>query len=208
MGLKDSDLRIAREMKYTRKRTGSRISRRRNSIYAGGYRRMAVSYECEHCNPHTVPPSGGQCFFQTKGGRALRETTILGAKAKGAWRDCKLRIGVRERAGEDEALRRTCLLTKRHGVLKQYPNSKAPSHHHCTVSNEFRLPMHKLLGALSSSAPADSGYTCLDSADGLTLGLTAVSPERLGRIKSGERGNNENIPSAVRPSFRPWQRIY
>ena len=59
VGLKDSDLRIAREMKYTRKRTGSRISRRRNSIYAGGYRRMAVSYECEQCNSPRVPPSAG-----------------------------------------------------------------------------------------------------------------------------------------------------
>jgi hypothetical protein len=45
---------------------------------------MAVSYECERCNnSRTAQPSAGSVSSKR---RALRETTILGAKAKGAWR--------------------------------------------------------------------------------------------------------------------------
>lgn len=82
---------------------------------------MAVSYECEQCNPRNRPQYllvGGSVSSKRREEGLFRETIILGVKAKGAWRDCKLRVGVRERAGQDEALRRTCLMTKRHGVLK------------------------------------------------------------------------------------------
>lgn len=89
---------------------------------------IAVSYECEQCNPRTVPPSAWQswqCISQTSAQRAFARLPSLVPKPRAHGGTANLlRIGVRERAGvETKRLRRTCLLTKRHGVTPVRGNS-------------------------------------------------------------------------------------
>jgi hypothetical protein len=68
VGLKDRDSRIARTRNEVYASEQAAVYPGAvNPFHTGGYRRMAVSYECEHRNTRTVPPSGGQCIFKTKG---------------------------------------------------------------------------------------------------------------------------------------------
>jgi hypothetical protein len=144
VGLKNRDLRIAREMKYTRKRTGSRISRRRNSIYAGGYRRMAVSYECEQCNSPRVPSSAGSVSSKR---RAFARLPSLVPKPRGHGGtsnfafNCESELdgrGTAPHVSSDQETWRPEVIPNNGQQSPLFPLHR---------QQQFRLPMHKALGA-------------------------------------------------------------
>jgi hypothetical protein len=84
VGLKDRDLRIARTRNEVYASEQAAVYPGAvNPFHTGGYRRMAVSYECEHCNTRTAPPSGGQCIFQTKGSFARLSSLVPKPRAHG-----------------------------------------------------------------------------------------------------------------------------
>ena len=117
---------------------------------------IAVSYECEQCNPRTVPPSAWQswqCISQTSAQRAFARLPSLVPKPRAHGGTANLlRIGVRERAGvETKRLRRTCLLTKRHGVTPVKGNSDP---------NNGQQKQSPPLISAPSAATSDFGCRC------------------------------------------------